>query len=379
MPLVLNEEQRLLKDTASEFLNSQAPVEALRKLRDNKDERGYDQALWQQMVELGWAGITLPEAYDGLDFGFMGLGAVIEESGRRLTASPLLSTVVLGASAIVLGANDQQKQALLPAIASGQTSVALALEESSHHRPSQIALTAENVAEGFQLSGAKLSVVDGASAETLIVAARTSSKAGDTKGITLFLVDGNATGVSRSRRWMADSRAMADIRFDKVTVGNDSVIGEVDQGWAILDATLDRGRICLAAEMLGGVLECFERTVAYLKEREQFGVKIGSFQALKHRTAHMYTEIELAKSVVLDAFSAIDEERADLAQMASLAKATLNDLYYLVSNEAVQMHGGIGVTDELEIGFFLKRSRMAIQLLGDSGFHRDRYATLCGY
>ncbi len=379
MPLVLNEEQRLLKDTASEFLNTHAPVEALRKLRDSKDELGYDETLWQQMVELGWAGITLPEAYDGLDFGFMGLGAVLEESGRRLTASPLFSSVVLGASAIIAGGSEQQKQALLPAIAGGKTTVTLALEESSHHRPANLALKAEKTDGGFQLSGTKVSVPDGASAEKLIVAARTSGKTGDTKGITLFLVDASTAGVSRSRRWMADSRAIADIDFDQVSVTNDSVIGEVDEGWQVLEPTLDRGRICLAAEMLGGVLECFERTVAYLKEREQFGVKIGSFQALKHRAAHMYTEIELAKSVVLDAFSAIDEGRADLGQMASLAKATLNDLYFLVTNEAVQMHGGIGVTDELEIGFFLKRSRMAIQLLGDSGFHRDRYATLSGY
>lgn len=379
MPLVLNEEQRLLKDTASEFLSSQAPVEALRKLRDSKDELGYDQPLWKQMVELGWAGITLPEAYDGLDFGFMGLGAVIEESGRRLTASPLFSTVVLAASAIVLGGNEQQKQALLPAIASGKTTLALALEESSHHRPANIATTAVKDGDNYRLNGSKVSVVDGASADQLIAVARTSGTAGDTNGISLFLIDGKADGLKRSRRWMADSRALADVTFDNVSVSADSVIGEIDKGWAILDPTLDRGRICLAAEMLGGVLECFERTVAYLQEREQFGVKIGSFQALKHRAAHMYTEIELAKSVVLDAFSAIDEGRADLGQMASLAKATLNDVFYLVSNEAVQMHGGIGVTDELEIGFFLKRSRMAIQLLGDSGFHRDRYASLCGY
>mgnify|MGYP000061575184 CR=1 FL=1 len=379
MPLVLNEEQRLLKDTASEFLNSQAPVDALRKLRDNKDELGYDQPLWQQMVELGWAGITLPEAYGGLDFGFMGLGAVIEESGRRLTASPLFSSVVLGASAIILGGSEQQKQALLPAIASGETSLALALEESSHHRPTLISTSAEKDGDNYRLSGSKVSVIDGASAEQLIVVARTSGKNGETNGISLFLVDGKAEGLTRSRRWMADSRAVADVSLEGVSVSADSVIGEVDKGWEILDATLDRGRICLAAEMLGGVLECFERTVAYLKEREQFGVKIGSFQALKHRAAHMYTEIELAKSVVLDAFSAIDEGRADLGQMASLAKATLNDVFYLVSNEAVQMHGGIGVTDELEIGFFLKRSRMAIQLLGDSGFHRDRYASLSGY
>ena len=379
MPLVLNEEQRLLKDTAKEFLTSSAPVEALRKLRDEKSELGYDQALWKQLVELGWASMILPEDYDGLDFGYMGLGAVIEETGRTLTASPLFSTVVLGASALMLGASDEQKRNLLPAVAAGDKTLALAIDETSHHNPANIALKAEAKGDNFVLNGTKVSVIDGHSADQIIVAARTSGKPGDTAGISLFILDGDATGLTRTRRWMADSRAVAELTFDNVEVAKTQLLGEVDQGWNILDPVLDRGRVCLAAEMLGGLQECFERTVAYLKEREQFGVKIGSFQALKHRAAHMFTEIELAKSVVLDAFTAIDEKRADVGQMASFAKATLNDLYYLVSNEAVQLHGGIGVTDELEIGFFLKRSRMTIALLGDSGFHRDRYATLSGY
>ncbi|MBB3045972.1 alkylation response protein AidB-like acyl-CoA dehydrogenase [Litorivivens lipolytica] len=376
MPLVLNEEQRLLKDTAKEFLGSSAPVEALRKLRDEKNEIGYDKALWQQMAELGWAGIVLPEDYDGLDFGFMGLGAIIEESGRTLTASPLFSTVVLGASAILLGGSDEQKQSLLPSVASGEKTLTLAVDEYAHHNPAAIALSAKAQGENFVLTGKKVCVVDGHTADHIVVAARTSGTTGSTDGISLFIVDGDAEGLTRTRRWMADSRAVAELNFDKVS---GQLLGELDKGWDILDPVLDRGRICLAAEMLGGTQEIFKRTVDYLKEREQFGVKIGSFQALKHRAAHMFTEIELAKSVVLDAFTAIDEGRADLGQMASFAKATVNDLYYLVSNEAVQMHGGIGVTDELEIGFFLKRSRMAIQLLGDSGFHRDRYASLSGY
>lgn len=379
MPLVLNEEQRLLKDTAKEFLASNSPVEALRTLRDEKNETGYDTALWQQMAELGWAGIVLPEDYDGLDFGFMGLGTIIEESGRTLTASPLISSVVLGASAILLGGNDEQKQKLLPAVASGEKTLALAIDESSHHNPATTALSAESHGDSFVLNGKKMTVIDGHTADHIVVAARTSGAAGDTDGISLFIVDGNTAGLTRTRRWMADSRAVAELAFDKVSINKAALLGELDKGWDILDPVLDRGRICLAAEMLGGLQECFERTVDYLKEREQFGVKIGSFQALKHRTAHMFTEIELAKSVVLDALTAIDEQRADLGQMASFAKATVNDLYYLVTNEAVQMHGGIGVTDELEIGFFLKRARMAIQLLGDSGFHRDRYASLNGY
>ncbi|MAY38253.1 MULTISPECIES: acyl-CoA dehydrogenase family protein [Spongiibacter] len=378
MALVLNEEQRLLKDTAKDFLSANMPVEALRKLRDSDDEMGYSREHWQQMCELGWASIVLPEEYDGLDFGFMGLGAVIEESGRVLAASPLMSTVVLGASILMLGASDEQKAALLPKIASGELTLALAMEEGNHHAPLDTVLRAEATASGYRLSGSKSLVTDGYSAEKLIVLARSSGKAGEAEGLSLFLVDGNAQGVSRHRRRMADSRGAAAIDFD-VEVSSDALIGELGKAWPVLEPALDRGRICLAAEMLGGAQECFQRTVEYLKERSQFGVKIGSFQALQHRASLMYIELELAKSVVLDALSAIDDKRPDMPQLASLAKARLNDVFELVTSEAVQMHGGIGVTDELEIGFFLKRSRMASHLLGNSGFHRDRYASLCGY
>jgi alkylation response protein AidB-like acyl-CoA dehydrogenase len=379
MPLVLNEEQRLLKETAREFLASNAPVDALRKLRDNKDKTGYCQNTWQKMAELGWAGITIPQAYGGLEFGALGLGAIIEESGRTLAASPLLATVALCANIIELASNENQKQQYLPEIASGKISLALALEESVHHNPSNIALTAEKQDSGFLLSGKKCFVVDGHSADYLIVVARTSDRVNDRNGISLFIVDPATSGIKRSRTIFADSRNVANIEFDNVTISDVNLIGELDNGWEALDRALDRARIYLAAEMLGGANECFERTMKYLKEREQFGVKIGSFQALKHRAAKIFVDLELARSAVLDALSAIDENRADLAQMASLAKTLLNDTYYLVTNEAVQMHGGIGVTDELDIGLFLKRSRVAIQLLGDSGFHKDRYASLCGY
>lgn len=377
MALVLNEEQRFLKDTAKDFLSENAPVEALRQLRDSQDPTGYKQELWQQMAELGWAGIVLPEEYGGLDFGFLGLGAVIEESGHTLTASPLFASVVLAASLIKLAGSDAQKSALLPAIAGGELTLALALEESPHHNPTAVALSANADGDSYVLNGRKTFVLDGHSADKLIVVARSSDKAGEENGISLFLVDANAEGISRHRRLMADSRNAADIQFDNVAGAE--LLGELDKAWPVLDKVLDYGRICMAAEMLGGIDEIFGRTIDYLKEREQFGVKIGSFQALKHRAAHMYAEIEMSRSVVMDALSAIDDDRDDLAQAASLAKARLNDIYALVSNEAVQMHGGIGVTDELEIGFFLKRARVAAQILGDAGFHRDRFASLNGF
>jgi acyl-CoA dehydrogenase len=379
MPLVLNEEQRLLQDTAREFLDSNAPVEALRKLRDQRDPLGYAPDLWRQMAELGWASIILPEQYGGLEFGFLGLGVVLEEAGRTLAASPLFASAVVGASAILLGGNEQQKEALLPAIAGGELTIALALEESHHHRPTQMRSTVMKEGDGFVVSGEKTFVLDGHSADKLIVVTRSAGAERDSAGLTLLLVDREAEGVSVQRTLMADSRNAANIRFDNVQVAADALIGEAGRAWPVLEQVLDRGRVAMAAEMMGLALEAFERTVAYLKEREQFGAPIGSFQALQHRAAQMQAEIELCRSVLLQALTAVDETPEQLPILASLAKTRLNELVKLVTNEAVQMHGGIGVTDELEIGFFLKRARVAIQIFGDSGFHKDRYATLCGY
>ena len=379
MPLVLNEEQRLLRDTARDFLTSNAPVRALRKLRDEHDPLGYDTGLWRQMAQLGWASIILPEEYGGLDFGFTGLGVVLEECGRTLAASPLFATAAVGASALLLGGSEQQKAELLPRLASGELTLALALEEAPHHRPTHIATRVTPRDDGFVLDGSKVFTLDGHSADKLIVAARSGGESDSVQGISLFLVDRDATGVHCTRTVMADSRNAANFQLRDVAVGRGDLLGEPGKGWRILEPVLDRGRVALAAEMLGGALETFERTVAYLKEREQFGVPIGSFQALQHRAARMQAELELCRSVVLQALSAVDETPEQLPILASLAKAKLNELVKLVTNEAVQMHGGIGVTDELEIGFFLKRARVTMQIFGDTGFHQDRYATLSGY
>ncbi len=379
MTLVLNEEQRQLQETAKKFVTEHAPVEALRKLRDDNDALGYSQELWQQMAALGFAGVTIPAAYDGLGFGFMGLGAVLEEFGRTLAASPLQASVVLGASAVELAGSESQKQEFLPMIATGELTLALALEENYHHAPHNITLSAEKSGDQYTLNGEKSFVLDGHSADLLVIVARTAGAHADKHGLSLFLVDAKSDGVTTTRTKMIDSRNAANIRFDNVSVSSAALLGTENDAIAVLDQVLDRGRICLAAEMLGGILEAFERTVDYLKDREQFGVKIGSFQALQHRAAIMYIEIELCKSVVIAALAALDEQSDDIPQLASHAKARVNDTYELVSNEAVQLHGGIGVTDELEIGFFLKRARVAMQALGDSAFHRDRQATLAGY
>ncbi len=379
MPMILNDEQTMLKDSARDFCASSAPIAQLRKLRDSDDPDAFDRGTWKAMVDLGWAGIPWPEEFGGLAFGYKGLGVVTEETGRTLTASPLFATVWVGGTLINLGGSDAQKSELLPAVAAGELLLALALEESHRHAPYGIATIATASGEGFVLNGAKTFVLDGNSADKLIVAARTSP--GDRAGITLFLVDRSAPGVTVTRTKMTDSRNAANIELENVQVGGDAVIGEVDKGADVLDPALDIARIGLSAEMLGSLQECFERTVQYLKEREQFGVPIGSFQALKHRAADMFCEVELSKSCVLEALTALDEgrERTEISKLASLAKAKVGETFSRVSREGIQMHGGIGMTDEFDIGFFLKRAAVAEQTFGDVNFHRNRYGELEGY
>ena len=376
MPLVLNEDQNMLRDTARSFCTDNTPITQLRRLRDDTDETGFDRETWKQMVELGFAGITVPEEFGGLGFGYMGLGVVMEECGRTLAASPLFATSALGTTALVLGGNQEQQTQLLGQVAAGELLLALALEETPHHSPYGSATTADKSGDGYKVSGSKKFVLDGHVADKILVVARTAGDPGDRDGLTLVLVDREAAGVSVTRTIMADSRNAANIEFD----GAEGVLlGAEGKGADLLDRVLDAGRILLSAEMLGGVQECFERTLEYLKTREQFGVPIGSFQALKHRAAQMFCEVELSKSVVLEALSALDEDSEQVAELASLCKARLNDTYNLVSSEGVQMHGGIGMTDEYEIGFFLKRSRVCEHTLGGSAFHRDRYGALQGY
>ncbi len=380
MALVLNEEQRILKDSAQGFLAENAPIEAFRALRDNKDETGYSPELWDKMVnEQGWAGIAIPEAFGGLEFGFFGLGVIFEEAGKTLTASPLFSTIVLGASAIELLGTQAQKETLLPSVAAGEFTLALALEEGNQHAPYAIETSAKKDGDNYVLNGQKTFVLDGHTADKLIVIARTSGDNNSAEGVSAFIVDKDTAGLNITRTIMMDSRNAALVALDNVSVSAENVLGAVDQAYPALDDVLDRGRAILSAEMLGGCLEMFQRTMEYLKEREQFGVKIGSFQALKHRAAQMFVEIELSKSVVLEALTAIDENADNRAELAAIAKTKLNDTFQLVTNEATQMHGGIGVTDELDVGLFLKRARAVIATLGNSSFLRDRFATLKGY
>lgn len=380
MALVLNEEQQMLKESARGFLQETAPVEALRKLRDERDPKGYSRELWEQMAEMGWSGILVAEAYGGLAFGHVGMGQVMEENGRTLTASPLLSTAILGVSLVSLAGSDAQKSALLPAIAEGKLVTALAIESGSRHRPAYTGVLAGKTGGGYRLSGEKQFVVDGHVADKLIVSARTSGAEGDESGVSLFLVDAETSGLEVERVIMADSINSSFVRFKDVDVTADACLGPVGQGFAVLQRVTDIGSVHLAAELLGIAQEVFERTVQYMKERRQYGALIGSYQGLQHRAAHLFSEIELAKSVVIKALQCLDEGDNDkLPLLVSLAKAKVGEVATLATNEAVQLHGGIGMTDELDIGFFMKRARVAEQLFGDQRFHQGRFAALQGY
>jgi len=379
MAMVINEEQQMLKESAQGFLAEFAPVSESRKLRDEGSATGYNADLWRQMVDMGWAAILVPEAYGGLDFGHVGMGQIIEQTGRTLTASPLFSTAIIGASLINLAASDAQKSELLTAIAGGELTTALAVDETIHHAPTQISMTAVKQGDSYRLNGEKRFVIDGHSADKLIVAVRTSGNLGDTTGISLLILDRNSAGVEVERTEMVDSRNAAIVRFSDVSVSADNLLGEEGQGFSALSATLDIGNAYLAAEMLGIAQESFDRTLQYLKERKQFGVLIGSFQALQHRAAHWWSEVELCKSVVLKVLQSLDQGDPRSPAMASIAKAKLCEVVELATNEAIQMHGGIGMTDEYEIGFFIKRARPAASLYGDYNYHGDRFALLSGY
>ncbi len=348
-------------------------------MRDSKDATGFDRDLWKEMGKLGWTGILLPESCGGSELGYAELGVVLEELGRTLTPEPFLSTVVLGATAIELGGSDAHKEAILPGVAKGERVLALAFREQGRFAPYAVSTKAEATSGGFRLTGEKRFVLDGHVADDLLVVARTSGDPGDRDGLTLFLVDPSVDAVQITRTIMVDSRNAARVRLDGVDVDRSQVIGEVDRAADVLDPVFDRATIALSAELLGTLSEAWERALEYLKTREQFGVKIGSFQALKHRAALMFCEVELCRSVVMEALRAIDEDRPNLSLLASAAKARVSDAAVLIACEAIQMFGGIGMTDEEEIGFFLKRARAAELTLGDASYHRDRFARLSGY
>ncbi|MDB4856314.1 acyl-CoA dehydrogenase family protein [Gammaproteobacteria bacterium] len=379
MKLILTEEQEFLRDTAKDFAQERTPVTHFRSLRDNKDENLWDKDIWQEMVNLGWSGILIPEEFGGSDFGVAGISVILQECGKTLTPSPLFSTGVLGAYAISNFGTQEQKEKYLSKIVSGEITTALAVDESSHHDPCKTLFKAEQKGNDFLLNGKKTFVIDGASADILIILARTSGNSGDLAGLTLFIVESNIDGIKKIKLDMADSRNYANIEFNDVECSNKSILGALESGGETVERILDIGRIAMSAEMLGNAESAFETTIDYLKQRKQFGVLIGTFQALQHRAAEMFCEIELTKSAVMAAIHGADENSNELQRLSSLAKTIAGETLNLVSNEAIQMHGGIGVTDEYDLGFFIKRSRVAEQIFGSSTYHTERYANLSGF
>jgi alkylation response protein AidB-like acyl-CoA dehydrogenase len=374
MALLPNEEQRMLSVSAKAFLADAAPVAHLRALRDSSDAIGYSVSLWRDFANQGYSGILVPERFGGLGLSIVEAGLVAEELGRNLTPSPFLSTAVLAAVALERAGNEAQQKRLLPAIAESTTVLALATDECARHNPESVTLSAVRHGDGFALNGEKIFVVDGHVAQTLIVSARTSAH-----GITLFLVDRDTAGVHIERTAMIDAHNAARVRLQDVKVGADAVLGAIDGGHGVLSQVLDHGRAIVAAQLVGAADAVFERTTTYLKERRQFGRLIGEFQALQHRAAQWYVELELARSMLTEALHALAGQSADAGLMVARAKALACEAASLAVREGVQMHGGMGMTDELDIGLFMKRVGVLQTLFGDTRFHLDRAATLSGY
>ncbi|MEO6341005.1 MAG: acyl-CoA dehydrogenase family protein [Caulobacteraceae bacterium] len=379
MALLLNDEQTMLRDAARDFIGEQAPIAQLRKLRDSQDADGFSRDLWKGFAEMGFTGVLAPEAFGGSGLGHVETAVIMEEIGRNLTPSPFLSTAVLGVSALMRSGSPEQNYAYLPRIVGGDLLTALAVDEGPKHAPNKTALKAERAGNGFRLTGAKTFVVDGHVADLLIVAGRTAGAPGEREGLTLFLVDAKAEGLSTERTVMVDAHNAARLNFDGVTLDADAVLGEVDQGYAALESVLNAGRSAVAAEMVGSGAETFDRTVEYLKTRKQFGRAIGEFQALQHRAAHLYVELEMARATVMKAAQALDAGSDRAGPLVSIAKAKAAQAAGLAVREGVQMHGGMGMTDEVDIGLFMKRVRVAEVLFGDANFHMDRLARQSGY
>jgi alkylation response protein AidB-like acyl-CoA dehydrogenase len=379
MLLALTEDQTLLSRTAHDFVAGSQPIARLRKLRDTGDERGYALDRFAKMAELGWTAIPFAESDGGLGMGFAELVLVTEAMGKGLAPEPLIPSIVLAGRAVALGGSAEHKASWLgPAIA-GEKILALACTgRHSRFDLTRVPVRATQAGGRFRLTGQATQVWGGHLADAYVVAARTAGQDGERDGVTLFLVPASTRGIASERQHRIDSQNVSQLTLEDVELPETDVLGRVGEGHGVLGRVVDEATAALTGEMLGGMAEAFERTVAYLRERRQFGVAIGSFQALKHRAARLYIELELSRSAVMAAARALDAQAADAAQLVSLAKARLSDAYCLIANEAVQMHGGIGMTDEHDIGFFLKRARASEMTFGDAAYHRDRFAALSG-
>jgi len=375
--MTLTDEQRLLQDSVRPFMAEEGAIKKqLRHWRDTGCTDGYGSDFWKQFAELGLTGILIPEAQGGAGLGSVEAGLVLEEIGRNLSPSPFLTTSVAAVRALQGSA---QAERWFPGIIAGQTVAALAIDEGKHHDPSRIAMTARRQGNGFVLEGAKQFVVHGNSADVILVAARTGGTPGETDGITLFAVEKGASGLDVERVALADSSKAARTSFDNVAIDADAVIGEVDGGWTPLSRALNAGRAGAASELVGVAAGASEMTFEYLKQRKQFGKLIGEFQALQHRAAHLYGEIEIARAAALKAAQLLDTGDDNAELFISVAKAKAGRVSALAVQEGVQMHGGIGMTDEHDIGLYMKRDAVLGELFGSPRYHAARVAELSDY
>ena len=380
MRLVLTEEQQMLAETAEQLVKETSPLTRFRALRDDRDAAGYSPEIWKQLAELGFLGVHLPEEHGGMGLGLLELSLLLEQAGRRLMPEPFVSTLLLGSYLLLDSGSDAQKNRWLPAIASGDAIVAVALDEPrSRYAPTRCSLGAERTETGYRLSGERAHVLDAHAADVLLVLARTSGERDDSHGLTLFEVDPSAAGVSIERHVRVDGHNAANVRLDGVEVSESAIVGNVDVAWTIIEPTLDRAAVGLSAMAIGGADEAFDISLNYLKERKQFGVAIGSFQALQHRASRLFVEMNLARAATRAAAWAADNDADRLPKLASLAKAQSSRFFVHAANEGVQFHGGVGVTDEFDIGLYLKRARACDITFGDAAYHIDRWAQLSSY
>ena len=375
--MTLTDDQRLLQDSVRPFMAEEGAIKKqLRHWRDTGCTDGYGTDFWKQFAELGLTGILIPEAQGGSGLGLVEAGVVLEEVGRNLTPSPFLTTAVAAVRALEGSA---QAERWFPGILAGETVATLAIDEGKHHNPARTAMEARRQGNGFVLNGAKQFTVHGNSAHVILVAARTGGAAGESDGLTLFVVEKGANGLSVETATLADSSKAARLRLDNVAVDADAVIGEVDGGWAPLSRALNAGRAGAAAELVGVAAGASEMTFEYLKQRKQFGKLIGEFQVLQHRAAHLYGEIEIARAAALKAAQLLDADDDKAELFVSVAKAKAGRVSALAVQEGVQMHGGIGMTDEHDIGLYMKREAVLSELFGSPRFHAARVAELSGY
>ncbi|MEX0875807.1 MAG: acyl-CoA dehydrogenase family protein [Actinomycetota bacterium] len=370
MDFGLNEDQETLAKYARDFLTNECPTTFVRKMLD--DDTAHDPAFYKKMAELGWMGIAIPEQYGGQGMTYVDLAVLLEEMGRSLVPGPFFASVCLAAPVILESGSDTQKKELLPGIASGERNATIAFTESPRVDASGIELAARPDGDGFALSGTKRFVLDAHVADTLIVAARTSEGSDPTSGVTMFVVDGKAPGVTVTQLKAMDmTRRLCDVTFDGVKVGSDAILGSQDNGWRPLERALLKATGMLCAESVGGAQRVLDMSVEYAKGRVQFGRPIGSFQAVKHKCAEMLVDVELGRSAMYYAAWAASEDDAELPLAASMAKAFCGDAFTRVASTGIHVHGGIGFTWEHDMHLYFKRAKANEVYLGDPTHHRD--------